>query len=272
MKLKATYEKEDDIPEAHRELFTERDGKWELTGVEGIRTDADVTRLQGSLDKERKDHKETKSKLRAWTSLGEDTEAVQAKLDRADELEAAGDGKIDDAKIQELADKRAKALTGPLERKIAKLEGDLSAVTGERDEARTTITRGKVDTALRRAAEAAKVTSSAIEDIVAIGGAAFELTEDGKVVTRDANGAAPGLSPETWLGDMREARPHWWPASTGGGAKGGGGDGAFSKNPWSKDHWNLTEQGRIVQTKGEDAATRMAEAAGSRIGATGPTR
>jgi hypothetical protein len=28
-----SYDKEDEVPEAHKELYTERDGKWVLTGV-----------------------------------------------------------------------------------------------------------------------------------------------------------------------------------------------------------------------------------------------
>ena len=42
MALQATHDKLDDIPEAYRDLYTERDGKYELTGIAGIKTAADV--------------------------------------------------------------------------------------------------------------------------------------------------------------------------------------------------------------------------------------
>lgn len=44
-------------------------------------------------------------------------------------------------------------------------------------------------------------------------------------------------------------------------------------NPWrGGSAWSITEQGRIVRTLGLAVAQRMAEAAGSRIGATKPSR
>ena len=65
MKLKALYDHTDEIPKMYRDLFTEREGVYELTGIEGLRTQSDVDRLQGSLRKERADHKTTRDKLSA---------------------------------------------------------------------------------------------------------------------------------------------------------------------------------------------------------------
>ena len=53
MALKAIYERAEEIPEAYRALFTERDGRYELTGVAGMKTEADVARLRKSLTDER---------------------------------------------------------------------------------------------------------------------------------------------------------------------------------------------------------------------------
>jgi hypothetical protein len=41
-----------------------------------------------------------------------------------------------------------------------------------------------------------------------------------------------------------------------------------ASNPWSKDGWNVTAQGRLVQSIGLDKAAAIAAAAGSKIGAT----
>ena len=45
MALKAIYERAEEIPEDFSALFTERDGRYELTGVAGMKTAAaDTTR------------------------------------------------------------------------------------------------------------------------------------------------------------------------------------------------------------------------------------
>ena len=76
-----------------------------------------------------------------------------------------------------------------------------------------------------------------------------------------------------WLKDMQEAKPHWWPASQGGGAGGGRGGlgGARADNPWTKEGWNLTKQGQFVRQFGDAKALEAAKAAGlSGLGSTKP--
>jgi hypothetical protein len=41
-----------------------------------------------------------------------------------------------------------------------------------------------------------------------------------------------------------------------------------ASNPWSKEGWNVTAQGRLVQSIGFEKASAIAAAAGSKIGAT----
>lgn len=41
-------------------------------------------------------------------------------------------------------------------------------------------------------------------------------------------------------------------------------------NPWSADHWNITDQGKIIRALGPEKAAAMAKAAGVTIGATKP--
>ena len=64
MKLKLVVEKLDEIDSKYHDLYTEKDGKYEFTGVEGIKTQADIDRLQTALTKERADHKSTKEKYK----------------------------------------------------------------------------------------------------------------------------------------------------------------------------------------------------------------
>lgn len=273
--LKHQYDKLEEIPETFRELYTEKNGKWELTGVSGVRTQADVDRVTASLEKERNDHKETKAKLTAWGELGE-LDDVHKRLDRLPELEAAAKGKLDEAQIEDLVNRRVdgviKSRTAPLERQIAKL-------TGERDELNTKVAdyQGKerqrsIHDAIRKAAAEEKIRPEAIEDALVWGERVFDVAEDGAVVTRDGVGVTPGLQPKDWLGEIRERKTHWWPASTSGGATGSGGRGATAgaDNPWSAEGWNMTKQGEVMRTAGRDRAEQLAKLAGTSIGGPRP--
>ena len=87
--LKAVYSRQEEIPETYRDLFAENKGQYELTGVEGIQTQANIDRLSEALTKERNDHKEVTKNLNVWGDLKHDE--VRASLDRIPELEAAAE-------------------------------------------------------------------------------------------------------------------------------------------------------------------------------------
>ena len=61
--LELIYNSTEEIPSGFESLYTEKDGKWHLTGIKGMKTSDDVTKLQTSLRKERDDHKKTKDRL-----------------------------------------------------------------------------------------------------------------------------------------------------------------------------------------------------------------
>lgn len=270
--LKLSYEKAEDIPEKYRDLYEEKDGNFVLIKIEGMKTGEDVARLQTALDKERKDHKATKDKLKPYLDIGAPDE-VQAKLDKLPELEAIAEGKVDDAKINQLVETRIKARMAPIERENKQLKEKNGELEGQVKELGGKIFKTSLESHIRGIAEKLKVVPTAIDDIVMYGERIFEQTEDGKFVTKDGVGVTPGLSPEMWLQDQQKSRPHWWPASQSGGAGGGGGGRTIhgvDKNPWSKEHWNLTEQGRLVRELGTEKAAEVAKTAGSFIGATSP--
>lgn len=275
--LKTIYDAKDDIPEAvedFRGLFTEKGGKFELTGISGIATPANVSRLEASLKKEREEHKGTKDKLGVWGELVH--EDVTKSLDRIPELEAAADGKLDDSKIEELANKRAE---GVLKTKLSPLERDIKRLTKERDDLleentgfKAGNTRRTIHDSTRKALVAAKVIPEAHDDALMLAERIMEITEEGAVVTRDNVGVPPGLDPGSWLTEIQDKRPHWWPGSVGAGARGsGGGGGGFTgKNPWLHESWNMTEQGKYLKEHGTEKAGRLAAAAGTTVGGTKP--
>lgn len=276
MPYQAIYTSKDEIPEKvenFRELFVEKNGKWELAGIAGVQTQANVDRLDASLKAERADHKKTRDTLASWGEFGT-AEELRAKLDRIEELEAAASGKLDDAKVEELAQKRAEGMlrtrTLPLERELKaaqKAAAELAerVSTYEKGETRRTIR----DTT-RAALAAKKVLPEAHDDALLWAETIMEVTEDGRTVTREGiPGVTPGLDPAGWLEEIHDKRAHWWPPSEGGGANGSRRGPGAGKNPWSADHWNVTDQAKLYREDSEKAS-RMAQAAGSRIGATTP--
>lgn len=274
--LKAVYDKQDDIPESvenFRELYVEKNGKWELTGIGGVKTLADVQRIELGLKKERDDHKASKDRLAVWGDLSHDD--VMAKLDRIAELEAAAGGKLDDAKIEELTSRRVdatlKSKVGPLEREAAKLRKELEEAGVKVKDYESREVRRTIHDRVRSALTSGKVLNEAHEDALILAERVFEVV-DGAVVTRDGVGVTPGLDPAAWLGEIQDKRPHWWPPSSGGGALGSGRqNGGMVKNPWSHENWSVTEQLRVEKEKGSERAAQLAASAGSSLGGLRPS-
>lgn len=281
MKLKTIYDTAEEIPEGYADLYTERNGKWELTGIEGVKTQADVDRVQTALTKERNDHRTAKDALKAFEGLDPVEVAAQAtKLEEAQaQLDAISkDGRIDEAKLEPIIAARVKQAVAPIERDKTNLERQLDVqkkAVAEKDgevlTLKSSITTGNIERQIRDAASEAKLVPSAVSDAVLQGSRVFEVTEDGRTITKDVFGVTPGLTPKEWLKDMQDKAPHWWPPSVGGGARGGTGpNGSRTNNPWTKENWNVTRQGALVKELGEEKASQLAISVGSKLGATKP--
>lgn len=275
MKLKLKYDNQEDIPEGYADLYSEKDGVWHLTGVEGMKTEEDTRKLSKSLREEREAHKKTKDKLAKLGGDDVDIDEVVEQLDELEDLrarvEAGEGGKVDEEKLEELVEARVKRQLRPVERERDQLKSRNQELETENGTLHTTINNGTIESRLRELATAEKVVGSAMDDILFMGTHLFEVAEDGEIVAREgARGVEAGITPDVWLGDMKEKRPHWWPASQGGGAGGGAGGAGAGSNPWSAKHWDLDAQAAMVQTD-RAKAERLAKAAGSKIGAVRPT-
>ena len=271
--IELMYSSEDEIPEAVRPLYTETDGSWNLTGVRGMKTQADIDRLNSALVKERDEHKATKGRLSPFTELGE-LDDIRSRLERLPELEAAAEGNLDEAKLAEMAAKRAEPI---INREVGKLQRQLETTVAELTEARalnekfeTQNTRRSISDAIREAAaaEGVKLRPEAVDDAIMHGMALFEVTDDG-VYTRAESPVGAGIDAKSWLLSLTSTKPHWFPSSAGGGARSGGG-GGIANNPWSGDNWNLTKQAQFVREHGMERARVVARSVGSDVGATRP--
>lgn len=272
MALKAIVDTLEGLDEHVAGLYTQRGDKFELSveipGIEGIKSFTDFNRLNEALRKERTDHKMIKDR---FAPLGErKVEEILSVFDRLPELEAKAAGALDDTKIETIVTGRLTAKLAPVERELqttrealAQREADLLAYQ-QKDVQRT------IGDSVRTATSKLKVVDSAVEDVTLLAERVFTIDENGKVVAKDNVGCTPGISPEVWLNEMQNKRPHWWGPSMGGGAGGnnrpGGG---FTSNPWSAEGWNMTEQGRIYQENAAKA-DQLARSAGTTVGGPRP--
>jgi hypothetical protein len=282
--LKTIYDTKDEIPVGYEDLYTEKNGKWELTGVIGVKTQADIDRVQGALVKERTEHRATKAAFAPFEGLDAETIATQAHdLEEANAQLAAlkSDGSIDETKLEPIIAARVAQKVAPIEReknalgrKLSDSEKLVAAAQTEVAGLKTTIVMGNVERAIRDAAIGAKVLPSAIDDAVMRGLRIFEISEDDhRIITKDGVGVTAGLTPKDWFHDMEERAPHWWPASVGSGSGPLGRNGpnsgyAGANNPWSKEGWNVTKQGHLVKTLGEVKANEIAGQVGCVVGST----
>lgn len=262
--LEVTYANEEDIPSGFESLYSEKDGKFVLTGVRGIKTQDDVNR---QLEANRKIRDELKTAKAALAKFGDmDADEVLEKLNRIEELEAAvaAGGKPDESKLEALIEAKVKARLAPVEREKARLERELGEKDKMVNEYTTRERQRTISDQLRAVATKANVRQTALEDILLIGQHVFEINEDGVAQTKD------GLPVDVWLTEQQNVRPHWWPESAGTGANGGGGF-AGGKNPFSAEHWNMTEQGKIY-AQNPAKAEQLAKAAGTKVGGSRPVK
>jgi hypothetical protein len=273
MDLSVTHKTIEEIPDGYRDLYTEQDGVFVLTGIQGVKTQADIDRIHGGLVKERDEHKATKAALKAWGDLKPDE--VRSNLDRMTELEVMAKGSKDefDSKLEELTEARVVSRLAPVKRENETLKARVDELTGLAGTLQAEKTKRVIGDSVLAACVESKVLEEARPDVIMLANQVCDIAEDGKTVLTKENpyGITPGLGTEAFLSEMQPKRKHWWPKSTGGGAGGsGGGFGAGGANPWSADGWNLTQQGAYLRENGKDKAEQMAKAAGTTLNGPRP--
>lgn len=272
LKLKAVADSLDDLPDVVHELYTERDGKFVLTGIDDATLLPGVAKLKSENAQRRLAETAANEALKKYSPLKDlDITDILAKLEKYPELELAADGKVDEGKINTIVETRLKAKLSPVERERDALktgiqERDVKISEFEKKERTRTIhdsVRGAI-------VNIQGFQQAAIEDALMYAERMLEVSEDGQVVTRDNVGVTPGLQASVWLTEMQQKKPHWWGPSAGGGANpnrpNGGG---FGSNPWTSETWNVTEQGKILSTD-RKRAEQLAKSAGTTIGGLRP--
>jgi hypothetical protein len=219
--LPLSVDKLEDVPEAQRALYVEKDGKHvlDITGMD------DTSGLKTALQKERDAAKEARriAKEMEERYAGIDPAKVRemmSKLDQDGEAALIAAGKID-----EVIAKRTEKFKAESQRRI-----DEAIATAKASEARAKKFEQRVlDNHIRQAATKAGLHQHAVEDALFRARSMFSLSEEGDAIQLGSDGAAvlgkdgkTAFSPSEWLEGMKETAPHWFPARASGGGGGGG--------------------------------------------------
>lgn len=265
--LKAVVETLDDIDPKYHDLYREGNGNFILKPIEGMKTEADVVRLQTALKTSTDNLKELKSK---YALLGDlDPNEIMEKLDRYPELEEASKGKIDETKLNELVEAKLKAKLAPYEREKSALTAKITELEQANNQYSAKEKQRIVHDSIRQVALDAKIAPEALEDVLLNAERVFEVDESGRPVVKDGVGFTPGIDPKVWISEIQPKRQLWWGVSQGGGASGSSRSSSGVKNPFSKENWNLTEQGQIYNSNPQQAEM-LAKSAGTFIGGPRP--
>jgi hypothetical protein len=212
MPLKASYPTLDEIPEAHREFYAERNGTWFLD-AEGVE---DTSGLKRALERERKTAADLAARYK-----GIDPEQYRAAVEKMQALEDKQ--LIDEGKVEELLKVRT-------ERMRADYDARIAAATSDRETLSTRLSELLIDNTLKDAAIRHKVRDTAVTDALLRGRMVFKLV-DGQAVPHRTDGSvwygkdgSTPLSAEEWVGSILvQDAPHMFESSSGGGTPPGGG-------------------------------------------------
>ncbi len=248
--LPLSVEKLDDVPEAQRSLYVEKDGKHvlDVTGLE------DTGGLKSALQKERDAAKANAKALKELQERfnGIDPDKVRemmGKLDQDGEAALIAAGKID-----EVVAKRSEKLRLELQKQVDAAHGEAKAAS----ERASKFSQRVLDNHIRAAAIKAGLHQHAVEDALFRARGMFSLNDDGDAIQLGADGTVilgkdgkTAFTPLEWLEGMKETAPHWFPAGSSGGGSSGSGGGTGGAKTMSRAAFNAlpaAEKAAIAKT------------------------
>lgn len=218
MAKKYQYDRLEDVPEADRGDYIERDGKF-ILDIEG---GEDVSGLKSALQKEREARKAVESNLRAQVEKYKDLDPDKARmaLERLQEME--DQQLLDAGKVEELLTKRTERMRVEHEQQMNALKKVHEGVIGERDKATLQLSEVLIDAALTKALLGAGVRKDALDYALLKGKQVWKL-RDGEPIASNGESLIYGksgtnmISMDEWAGDILSGEAPFLFESSGGG-------------------------------------------------------
>ena len=263
--LKFYFATKEEIPAEVAQFYTERatdkGGGWVLN-AEGIAEKSKVDELRNSNTALVRQMGELQAKFDALKDL--DPGEYKRLKEEEEARKKKGKGAVEDEEFEAEVKKRT-------DKFMVEHNQKLDAAAKRAEAAETRLAEVLIDGALLEAAAKKGVKKTATDDVLARGRRVFKL-KDNKPVAVDANGEtifgkdSNPLTVGEWIDSLAPVAPHLFEASQGGGATqgAGGARNGNGANPWSKEHFNVTEQGRIWK-QDEALATRLAAQHGIKL-------
>lgn len=257
MALKFKVSRKEDVPAELQSLYVERNGAFYL--------DAEGVVEKERLDEFRNNNITLQKRVEELTKSFEGIDAEQARelLKKQQDLEEG-----------ELVKKGD--IEGIVHRRLVGVKGELEKSIQERAALETKLADIQINQAALTAGTKRGVRASAVPDLLSRARGAFKLQNgnavavesDGKTLRYGKDGTTP-MSFDEWIDALLSEAPHLFESNSGGGAAGNGGHGASGagglhlamKNPWKKETFNLTEQGKIAR-QNPGLASQLRRAAG----------
>lgn len=261
MALKAVVDTLEGIEEHFHSLYSKKGEKFEFTGVEGLKTSADIDRLQTALNAERKLKKELEAYKESWGDL--DPVAARSVLDKVPALEAlveAGKNKLDDKQTQAIVN----AQVVPVQRQLDKALADLKERDSKIEEYGAKETRRTIFDAVRKYATENKANPEAygsdMGGLMLLSKEIFTLDAAGQVVIKEgATDIVPhGTHIKDAFPEIQKSFSYFWPPSQGGGATGGGNPSSVSGNPFKTN--DMTARSKFAKEHPEKVPAALAAA------------
>lgn len=256
--MKYRYATLEEIPEALRSYYKKQDDGSYVLECEGA---ADMKKVQEFRDTNTRLMKENDDLKKRFKDVDPD-EFVRLKSIETD-LQS---GKLAGTKAEEILNQRTAEMKKAHDKAVAELNEKLTAANG-------TLSRLMINDAAVQAALPKGLRKEAAADLQARVAQVFRLV-DGKPVAMNGDQKLYGkdggeLTIGEYIDGMITSAPHLFEPSAGTGAGGasnttqspGNNSGV---NPWKKETWNMTEQGKMVKANPKQAA-QMAKAAGKPV-------
>ncbi|MBZ5499530.1 MAG: hypothetical protein LAP85_24285 [Acidobacteriia bacterium] len=220
MALKAILSKEehDALPEALREYYVEKDGKFVLD-AEGVE---DVSGLKNALTAVRDELKTAKKQLQETIDKFKDIDPDKAKEAQKKLQELEDKQLLDAGKVEDLLKLRTERMKADYENQIVAFNKTILDLKKDLKTANQTMAEVLIDNSIRAAAMKAGVLEHAVEDVVLRGQKTWTLKDktptamkgDQVIYGKDPN---KPISIDEWVNGLQQDAPHLFKMSAGAG-------------------------------------------------------